>query len=84
MEKLSKFSLTTIVFVSVNGQDDSTFHVTSSNADVFVCLSLDVPRVKFKKTPLFQWNPTCTQVFNYRGGSFEDKNQFIRTIKHLI
>ena len=60
MEKLSKLVLTTIVFVSVNDQDDPTFHVTSSNDNVFVCLSLDFPRVEFRKTPLFQWNPSCT------------------------
>ena len=34
MGKLSKILLTTIVFVSVNGQEDPTFQVTSCNADV--------------------------------------------------
>ena len=36
MGKLSKLLLNTIVCMSVNGQDDPTFQVTSCNADVSI------------------------------------------------
>ena len=36
MGKLSKLLMNTIVCMSVNGQDDPTFQVTSCNADVSI------------------------------------------------